>query len=150
MDNTGFIRAERLDEKYYARRNAPTWHQLAGKSHFIDDSGRQYTLAPKNKETFQNERVQFKPRHMKRDTIVKKREITINSAGAIKFFVRLATSQSRWFGARDIDRSLTLHHKDEQYIVRIKSTDKPDPRSATGAVYIKGLSRELCETLLNQ
>lgn len=146
------IRADHLNETYYARRNAPTFHQFKGHYHFIDSLGRQYMIATRNDQVFQNTRVQFKPQQTERK---KRNKCVVDSLGHIKLFVRLPNKVTKWFGAREIDGlfNLTPVNTTEDgivYTMRLKSTDKPDHRSATGAIFVGGLSRTLCEQLLNQ
>ena len=142
------IRTSVLNEDYYARRNAPTYKQFIGKYHFIDDMGRQYMIAKKNKQVFQNERLQYKPR----DTTKKPHQCVTNSNGYVNLYVKLPDNHVKWFGSRDNDRIIKLTSiKDKStHLPILKSTGKADPRSSTGPIYVKGLSVAMCESLLNK
>lgn len=143
------IRSDHVNEAYYARRNAPTDNQFVGRYHFVDDQGRQYMIAEKNNQVFQNARLQFKP-HSKKA----KKECITNTHGYIKLYVKLPNTRTiHWFTSKEVNKTLFLHpiNDDEAiYEVTLKSSDKPDHRSATGSIYVAGLSPLVCLTLLNK
>jgi len=157
------IRSDHMNERYYALTNAPTFRQFIGKYHFVDKLGRQYMIATKNDQIFQNERVQFKNKssRLKED---KKVECVKDSFNFIKFFVKLPDSNVKWFGSNDIDKSFELYYvqrtsgdkskskesydREKPFIIQIKYTEKPLYNRSTGIVFIKGLSIETCNTLL--
>lgn len=155
MDSGISIRADKVNEDYYARRNAPTWHQFVGKYHFVDDAGRQYMIAEKNDQVFQNERLKFKFRVTKPlNTRQKPKECVTNLHGHVKLFVKLPNTRTiHWFKHSDINKSLTLydvHNNSVIYSVTLMSTDKADRRSATGSIYVKGLTPRECQSFINK
>lgn len=144
------------DDAYYAKQSAPTFNQLGGSSanriHFTDKEGRQYVLARKERQVFMNRNMQFK---RSAGGTRSRRVLVIDNRGLIKLYVKL-THQSRWFGARDMNKplALTVAH-DERGVAReltciLKRTDKPDPRRATGAIFVKGLDPLLCQELIEE
>lgn len=136
-------RTGKLNEAYYARNNTPSFYQFKKKYHFIDDQDRQYMIATKNRQVFQNTRF--------KTTKSSKEEPVINNYGFVKLYVKLADPSSRWFGYSDIGRSLHLYGKQHggSYIVILKAQEKPDRTRRTGIIYVKGLGRETLFTLLN-
>ncbi len=142
------IRADHVNEDYYARRNAPTSNQFVGSYHFVDDTGRQYMIAEKNKQVFQNKRLQFKPH-----TKTKKKECVVNTHGYVKLYVKLPNTRTiHWFKSKETNKPLYLHAvnvTEPIYQVILKSSDKPDHRSATGSIFVSSLSPILCNAILN-
>ena len=139
------IRAEHLNEDYYARRNAPTSHQFVGHYHFVDKVGRQYMIAEQH---YQSERLQFKPHQGGR------KECFVDSAGYLKLYVKLpGTRTVRWFTNREIDKEVALYSVHDHLLVAqpvLKRCEKADRRSATGVIYVKGLDAHECQVLLNK
>jgi len=151
MRRTTTIRAEALNEDYYARNNTPTFNQLSGGTHhFTDQQGREYTLATKNNQVFQNKRVQYNKPVSRKQQQQQQHEI-VTSRGStkyVKLYVRLSR-HTKWFGAKDARKALTLTSpRYGDFVVHLKATDKPDPRRATGAIYVKGLDLGLCRRIL--
>jgi hypothetical protein len=74
-----------------------------------------------------------------------------NAMNHIKLYVKLARCTD-WFGSHHINKSIRLRRLDsnEVFIVILKSTDRADQRSATGSVFVKGLSKQYCNALLNK
>jgi hypothetical protein len=155
-------RTEKLNESYYARRNAPTYDQFRNRYHFKDEYNREYMIASKNKQAFQNRRVQFKSTGTQEEEEKKKPKSCIRDGfGFIKLFVRVRKNKSLWFFWNDINKPITLipisngnnrgtRNRNRMPIeVILKSTDKPEEKSATGSIYVKGLSESLCNELLN-
>ena len=142
------IRANHVNEAYYAKRTAPPTNQFVGRYQLLDEMGRQYIIVERNGEVYPNARLQFKPLDAKRP-----RNCVTNTYGYIKMYVKLPNTQSsRWFTHREIDRQLVLRLVDDPsitYTVTLKSTDKPDPRSATGAIFVKEDTPGLFRALLN-
>lgn len=148
------MRADNINEDYYARRNAPTWHQFVGKYHFIDAVGREYMIAVKNNQVFQNERMQVKGVTKPYDKArVKPKECVTDLHGHVKLFVKLPNTRTiHWFKHNDVNNKMLLYdaHDDTVvYSVTLMSTDKADRKSATGSIYVKGLSPALCQSFLN-
>jgi hypothetical protein len=144
------IRAVRINEDYYARRNTPTFNQLAGgKHHFTDALGREYTLASQNSQVFQNKRLQFEQQPRKQKIVHALEPVTSRPFGFVKLYVRL-TNHTKWFGTKDTRKTLTLTSRAYgDFTVQLKQTDKPDPRRATGSIFVKGLDLMFCRRLLN-
>lgn len=144
------IRAEHLNEDYYARRNAPTSHQFCGHYHFVDKVGRQYMIAEANSQVFQNERLQFKPHNSERRV----KGTVVDAAGYTKLYVKLPNTKTvRWFTNRAIDKEIELYSVYEDRLAAqpiLKRCEKADWRSATGSIYVKGLDPHLCHHLLNK
>jgi hypothetical protein len=156
-------RSEVLNEKYYEQSNVPTFNQFKGKYHFHDSLNRQYMIAVKNNETFQNENTQFKPRNMKKKKDKTKNrpyQCIKNSLGHIKFFVKLPSSNIKWFGTNDINKSILLtpikkrgaltDNIDKTFTIILKSTDKSLVKKATGSIYVKGIDMNVCNEIINQ
>lgn len=141
------LRGEYFNEDYYARRNHPTSNQFIGRYHFVDQQGRQYMIATDTKKA---ERPLFKPR----TTTKKKKECVLNTNRYVKLFVKLPNTRTfNWFKSRDTNREIVLYDKDDRnimYRITLKSSDKADPHSATGSIFVTGLSRIQCNDLLNR
>ena len=141
-----------INEDYYARHNAPTFNQIAVQGyHFTDSVGRQYQLARRSDQVFSNTRVQFKPKTGKRThSTVQTQHCVTNQLGYIKLYVKLA-HRAPWFGASAVGRPLILSNPAYGELeCRLKSTDRSDPRRATGAIYVKGLDMTICNKLINR
>jgi len=141
--NKAMSRADDLNEEYYARDNNPSFYQFGSAYHFVDDAGRQYQLATRNRATFQNTR--FKPRRAPLPA-----RCVVNSYGYVTCFVKLAHG-SKWFGARDINVPLLLREKRNAATileVRVKQALKVRPTRRTGTVQLSGLSEFYCNALL--
>lgn len=143
------IRADHVNEAYYAKRTAPPSNQFVGRVQLLDEKGRQYIIVEKNTHVYPNERLQFKPLDGKRP-----RECITNTHGYVKLYVRLPDTHTiRWFTHREMNKPLVLHMAADPsitYTVTLKSTDKPDPRSATGAIFVKEATYGAFRTLLNE
>lgn len=156
------IRADRLNEQYYALTNAPTYNQF--KPHFIDNKGRLYMIAEYNKEPFQNERVQFKKKRSNRS-----KQCITDTFGFIKLYVKIPIKLKKhhmnedtcWFSYNEIDSKdkVKLRRYDNEredgsnsnFInITIKNTEKPLRTRSTGSVFIKGLDISYCNQILNQ
>ena len=143
------IRAEHINESYYEKRNAPTYNQFVGRYHFVDDIGRQYMLAEKHTKVA---RPLFKPRNTRLAT--QSKECVTNTHGYIKLYVKLPHTRTiHWFTHNDVNRIITLYDikdKNNTYDVTFRSSDKSDYRSATGSIYIQGISPSQCNVILNR
>lgn len=141
------LRTDHVNETYYAKRSAPTFSQFVGHYHFVDDSGRQYMIA----ERGQGDRLRFKPRSQKRGSL----HCVTNTHGYILLYVKLPNKHTtHWFSHSEINQPLTLYRIGQNdpaiYKVLLKSSDKPDHRSATGSIYVDQLPSTLCQTILNE
>lgn len=155
------IRAENLNERYYALSNEPNLSHIKKHYQFEDRKGRLYMLAEKNRQIFQNERLAYREhRHRGRATC------DTNHAGYIKFYVGLSDPSVQWFGARDINHDITLFPRHtippttttttttnssvRPLLVTLKTTFKPSQKKRRGTIHVRGISREQCDELLNK
>lgn len=151
-------RAEELNNDYYERSNTPNYGEFTGRYHFYDSEGRHYMLADKNKQTFQNGRLLTPKERLRRakEKEQKKVHCVYNELGYIKIYVKLPSRQIPWFSGQHRDEQLLLHPApgvitpERTYTVHLKSNCKPSPAKRRGTIFVKGLSKEFCNTLLNQ
>lgn len=142
------IRAKKVNELYYARDNNPSFYQFKKNYHFIDSEERQYMIAVKNKQVFQNTR--FKNKNTQASMVGKVLEPVITNYGFTKLYVKLANPTSTWFTQRDINKVLILYDKSQNaYQVVLKSHEKHNVSRRTGTIYVKGLNKVDLLTLLN-
>lgn len=133
-----------MNELYYARDNNPSFYQFKETYHFIDAEERQYMIAVKNRQVFQNHR--FKAQREKCGI----QQPVINNYGFVKLYVKLADPQSKWFSHKDIGKPLVLYDRaDKSELVILKSQEKYGVKRRTGTIYVKGLSRESLLSLIN-
>jgi hypothetical protein len=142
------MRASKVNELYYAKDNTPSFYQFKQNYHFIDDQGRQYMIATKNRQVFQNTRFKNTQPSSRRNDL---KEPVINNYDFVKLYVKLGDPSVRWFGYKDINQTLVLSdkHRSTQYAVILKSHEKHNVKRRTGTIYVKGLSREVLLRLLN-
>jgi len=142
------IRASKVNELYYARDNQPSFYQFKQNYHFIDDQDRQYMIAVKNRQVFQN--TAFKPARSTRDE-GKRKEPVVNNMGIAQLYVKLADPNTKWFAHKDIGKPLILKEKNTgiQHIVILQRHEKHNVTRRTGNIYVKGLLKEDLIRLLN-
>ncbi len=144
------IKAKKVNELYYAKDNNPSFYQFKKNYDFIDAEDRQYMIAVKNHQVFQNAR--FKPKRT--DSSSRGiREPVITSYGYVKLYVKLANPASRWFTHRDINKPIMLYDKNDDgiaYQVILKTQEKHNATRRTGTIYVKGLDKEDLHVILNK
>lgn len=142
------LRRKKVNELYYARDNNPSFYQFKQNYHFTDSSDRQYMIAVKNRQVFQNAKFQNNSRRAATQEL---REPVMTNSGFVKLYVKLTDPTSKWFGHSDMNHSFFLYGKkrDGPYLVVLKIQEKHNVKRRTGAIYVKGLSREVLLTLLN-
>ena len=140
------IRAEKVNELYYARDNQPSFYQLKKDYHFIDTENRQYWIGVKNRQVLQNDA--FKPPPGR---VPKVKEPAINIYGVTQLYVKLTDPETKWFAHKDIGKPLILRERGSQreHVVTLRSQEKHNPRRRTGNVYVKGLVKQDLIRLLN-
>lgn len=144
------IRADRVNELYYAKRSAPTSSQFIGHYHFTDQQGRQYMIA-RHGQSLDRLRYKITESHTPPSCVV-------NTHGYVLLYVRLPSTRSipppRWFSHQEVGQSIILTDvlTLNEYRVTLMSTDRPDHNSATGSIYIDQdqLTPSLCNTILNR
>ena len=135
-------RAEKINERYYARYNEPSFYQFGNDYHFTDSAGRLYQIANRNSDSFQNRLLREAP-----DTD----ECVDDGFGNILLYVKLKRRDSVWFDENMLERPLTIVSRRAprtEYQIRVQSTVKPDARRRTGVISVSGLSRTLCQQML--
>ncbi len=143
-------RSDTLNEKYYARRQHPNFRQFARRAyHFTDEHGRQYTLAARNNEVFQNHNLQARPLD---DELLQPRQCEIDQYDRVTLYVRLPTLQHQWFTQQELYGEAVLYPRDKKnknvYVVTLCSAFKEQER--VGVVTVQGLAEEECNALLNK
>lgn len=146
------IRADRVNELYYAKRSAPTSSQFIGQYHFTDEHGRQYMIARHGQAL---NRLRFKQGKTDRE---RRPSCVINTHDYILLYVRLPSTRNttppRWFTNKEISHSIILTDvlTLNEYRVTLMSSDRPDHKSATGSIFIDQdqLTPSLCDTILNR
>ena len=143
-----FPRTSRLNERYYARDNQPSFYQFGQDYHFYDDEGRLYRVAVQNNRVFQNERLRMGADGPARGL----RRCQVEQYGAVVLYVKLARRETAWFGDRAIGRTLLLYERrsHEAFVVRLRTAFKHNTKRRTGTVTVSGLGSALCDTLLNE
>lgn len=145
-------RTDKVNERYYARNNEPSFYQFNNSNtgyHFYDAEGRLYRIASENNDEFQNLLLRGPSEQQQRQDCV------VDTFGHVLLYVKLRHRTSRWFDENALERPVTLftHYSasrtPEEYRVRIQSTIKPDYKRRTGAITVSGLSRQLCRLLLS-
>ncbi len=138
-----FPRTSRINERYYARDNQPSWPQLTNRWHFEDARGRQYTIAEQHGEPFENERLRFAPKPAPPQCVADHR-------GAVTLWVRLPRLAT-WYEERDDDMLVLRERRSHQrYLVRLDARLKYSPKRRSGTVIVSGLGRTLCNLLLSE
>ncbi len=141
-------RTDRINERYYAQDNQPSFNQLKREQcHFVDAQGRQYTLAVANGQVFQNHRLLYPSARANQDS----QHPAQDSRGAITLWVKLGRA-SEWFGGQsEVGHPLMLKERrtGREHVVELTGAFKHSPRRRTGTVTVQGLSLEQCVTLLN-
>ena len=151
------VRSNRINEAYYAMDNCPSYRQFKG-YHFYDEKGRLYTIADKNNEVFQNERLRYdkrqegNERRLYQTSPLKRKECVVDSSGFIKLFVRLSNSSLAWFNTASIDKTLYVKERrsHENISFKLRSTFKFNPKRLTGIIHVSNLNRSYCNRLLNE
>lgn len=140
-----------INELYYARDNNPSFYQFKKAYHFVDAEDRQYMIAEKNRQVFQNARFKDGGRPRRASDATGIRQPVISNYGFAKLYVKLLDPESKWFGHRDIGKPLFLTEKTtgQEYIVILKSTEKHNMSRRTGTIQVKGLLKEDLLRLLN-
>jgi len=141
------IRAKQVNELYYARDNNPSFYQFKENYHFIDAEGRQYMIAVKNRQVFQN--AAFKEKGRPKDKGPK--EPVRNNSGLTLLYVKLTDPTTKWFGHGDMGKPLLLREKisGATHVVTLKSQEKHNVKRRTGNIYVKGLLKQDLMRLLN-
>lgn len=141
-------RTDQINEKYYARDNQPSYNQLRREnSHFFDSLGRQYTLAVNNGQPFQNLRLQMTNKR------VENQQCLLDSYGHVTLYVKLVPKETQWFGGQsDLHHPLVLYERvtGQEHVVELESAHKYSMNRRTGTVTLRGLSLDLCDSLLNK
>lgn len=139
-------KGKKVNELYYARDNNPSFYQFKKSYHFIDSQDRQYMIAVKNRQTFQNTR--FKNT---RTPSVGLKEPVINNYDFVTLYVKLTDPETKWFGYSDIGKPLILSEKGSgiEHIVILKTAAKHSVTRRTGTIQVKGLLKEDLLHLLN-
>lgn len=134
------MRAENLNEEYYARNNHPSFHQLGKDYDFYDDKGRFYWIMQQNEDTFQNKNLRETP---------DKGRCVVNSYQEVSLFVKLEKG-ALWFGEEDSwnDFMITSRLNKQDYAVRLESRWQGVGERRAGRIEVKGLGQELCDSLL--
>ena len=134
------MRAERFNEEYYARNNEPSFYQLKKDFDFYDSKGRFYWIVQQNEDTFQNKKLRQNP---------DKGRCVVNSYGEVSLYVKLEKG-AEWFSDQDGWRDFLIVSRltREQYYVRVASEWKGLEKRRTGTIEVKGLNRELCDSLI--
>ncbi len=144
--NGGVNRMKRQRELYYAENNAPTHRQFKGNYHFTDVYDRQYMIATHDRQVFANTRFKnLNSSDTARSTqSSNNNEPVINNYGYTKLYVKLTEPSSEWFSHKDIGRRIVLHSKNgpKAYTVELKTHEKTSIKRRTGAIYVKGLSKD--------
>lgn len=138
-------RTSRINERYYAEENHPNFYQLKrAHSHFVDAWGREYTLATRNGQVFQNRRLQFTPPQGPQHCLT-------DSYGAVALYVKLPTQRTQWFAEQALHAPLQLQERRSGRLhdVVLRSAFKWHQSLRTGTVWVEELSEELCDELLN-
>ena len=151
------IRADHLNERYYALSNEPNLSHIKKHYHFDDHKGRLYMVAVKNKQLFKNERLAYRERQPR---VVERARCVMDNSGYIKLYVGLANPSVRWFGSQDINQDLLLFPRYPPQVtnttsirpllVTLKTTFKPSPTKRRGTIHVRGLTSEQCDALLNK
>lgn len=142
------FKSEKINEEYYARDNQPNFNQLRGKNHFYDQEGREYTIASRNKQTFQNDHFSYS----RGENNNQYKECMVDPYGRITLYVRLTRGSYSWFSGHAIGKELRLIRKsspDYSHLVLLDSAFKYNPKRCTGTITVSGLDPSLCERLLN-
>jgi len=155
------LKCQKINEKYYALDNNPSFFQFGKNYHFYDKQGRIYQIASKNKNIFQN--TQFKPKNMqKKNDDTHKKECLHNSYNYVTLFVKLKNPTVQWFTHKDINKTIILHRKikDRNYkkeyemegnaSIKLKAFFKNNQKRRTGTIQVTGLDIGECNILLNQ
>lgn len=141
----------KVNELYYAKDNVPSFYQFKNKYHFYDDRDRQYMIATKNRQVFQNTRFKnTRPRSSSAPTVF---EPYVNNYGLAKLYVKLADRLSPWFERKDVNKTLTLYDKSGRYgpfHVILESHHKSNEKRRTGSVMVGGLDKHTLVELLRQ
>jgi hypothetical protein len=140
-------RSDKVNEKYYAQRDHPNFRQFGNKYHFTDEQGRQYRVAERNNDTFQNANFQS---HTNEDE-KQLSECVIDQYGDVKLYVKLPTPQHQWYTHNEIGSALALwprKKKDGVIPVSLRTAFKEEER--VGVITVEGLSEDYCNTLLNK
>ena len=144
--------ADRVNERYYARDNNPSYFQFGQRYHFYDGEQRLYMIQEKEEgRLFYNER--FKPTHQRRERLAPKRCV-VDDDGYVRLFVKLKNRQVRWFSDDDIGKVLTVRLRrggdpNQQIQMRLRKFYKAGRNRCTGTIAVS-MDRQLCNTLLNE
>lgn len=133
-------RSEARSEEYYAKNNEPSFGQLKKDYDFFDEKGRFYWITQENNDTFQNKRWRQTPDSGR---------TVVNGYGEVTLYVKLQRGAS-WFTEDDYYRTFTIEgqYSKEFYDIRVSSQWKGLEKRRTGTIEVKGLSRELCDSLI--
>ena len=138
----------RINERYYARNNTPSFYQFKDTYQFNDDQGRLYKIATKNRQVFEN--TKFKNKRARSAVQGMHSEPFINSYGFTKLYVKLGNPLTPWFGHKDIGKTLVLQARDgTNYAVVLKSHEKTTEKRRTGSIMVKGLDKVTLNRLLS-
>jgi hypothetical protein len=137
-----FPRTDKLNERYYAENNQPSFPQFGKDYHFYDTNGREYIIADQNRDTFQNKRLRYGPQG---------KHCISNIYDEVTLYVKLPRGLP-WFAPSETGHQLTLLSRtgSESFTVKISSSMKANPKRRTGNIIVAGLGRSLCDRLLNQ
>jgi hypothetical protein len=159
-------RANQINEAYYDRFNEPSFNQFGNVYHFIDTAGRLYRVADQNSDEFQNEMLRSDETDILgvgggNNTNNRKKECTTDEFGRLKLFVKLRKRTSQWFTDDEVlkpfsitvvNEHRTRRDKEYQqlytYHIKVENTIITDAKRRTGTVWVRGLNKQLCDTLL--